>query len=121
MSTWTNRHDGSRMDAIGAMPIGTWLRRSLATSQKLLLSLVTCKVLSSKHRKETLGLGLVVRREMLLELGIQLLSKFIVLTWVERDLLHKALRKNLGCRRVRGITKMLRTDCSWCTRGAGKS
>lgn len=121
MRTWTNRHDGSRVDASAAMSVGAWLRRSLATPQKLLLSLIACKVISGIHRKKTLGLGLVVRREMLLELSIQLLSKFVVLTWVKCDLLHKTLCKNLGRGRIGGITKMSRMNSWSSTRGVWES
>lgn len=102
-------------------------RRSLsATTKQLLLSLVPGKVFSGVERELTFSLGLVVGREILLELGMQMLGKLIVLTRVKGHLLDETLGELLRGGRVWGDTKVrseLRTKCGHdrCRRWMGRA
>lgn len=92
---------GSTSDIVGAR------RRSLsATTNQFLLSLVPGKLFSGVERELTFGLGLVVGREILLELGMQMLGKLVVLARMKGYLLDKTLGKLLGGGRVRRDTKV---------------
>jgi hypothetical protein len=60
-------------------------------SKELLLSLVAGKMFTSVERELAFGLGLMLRRKVLLELGMQMLGQLVVLTRMQCDLLHKTL------------------------------
>jgi hypothetical protein len=77
-----------------------------ATTKQFLLSLIPGKVFSGVERELAFGLGLVVGREILLELGMQMLGKLVVLTRMKGNLLDKALGKLLRGGRVRGDTEV---------------
>jgi hypothetical protein len=68
--------------------------------QKLLLPLITCKVLPSMNRELPLRLSLMMRWEILLELSMQTLCKLVVLTGMQCDLMNEPLGKLLWCGRV---------------------
>ena len=76
-----------------------------ATTKQLLLSLVPGKVFSGVERELALGLSLVVGRKILLELGMQVLGKLVVLTRVKSHLLDETLGELLRSGRVWGDTK----------------
>lgn len=74
---------------------GVWIvhgRTYTVAPQELLLPLVTGKVLPGMEGELALGLGLILRRKILLKLSMQVLSQLIVLAGMHRDLLHKPLR-----------------------------
>lgn len=88
-------------------------RRSLSTTTKqFLLSLVPRKVFSGVERELALGLGLVVGREILLELGMQMLSKLVVPTRVKSHLLDETLGELLRGGRVWRDTKVRSELCA---------